>query len=417
MKILIVDDKPANLLVLKETLSHLSASSVEFVEALGADDALTFLLHTEEPPVLAILDVQMPQMDGYELASVIKSHPRMRHMPIIFLSAIYNQSAHIIKGYESGAVDFLTKPINPYILRAKVDVFLKLEQYRCDIVQARLAHEQLVIEKAIWERLQLQMMQSQKMESLGRIVTGIAHEFNNILASILGYTDLAKVYVESASQSDACECLNQVEKAGQRCAGLIKGMLSYTGDAGLNVDKTIEPVNVAEVVSDVLTVFQLNLPDNIQIITTLNDLRSIRIDATELYQLLLNILLNAKDAIGSAQGTITVTLQSCVLPLSSLLCSECKQPSDSPVFNKTLCFMPVKEKYLELSISDTGEGIEPSELANIFEPFFTTKEVGKGVGLGLSVVSGLVHKANGHILVDSQINVGSTLKVVFPPAL
>jgi signal transduction histidine kinase len=87
------------------------------------------------------------------------------------------------------------------------------------------------------------------------------------------------------------------------------------------------------------------------------------------------------------------------------------------VFNKTLCFMPVKEKYLELSISDTGEGIEPSELANIFEPFFTTKEVGKGVGLGLSVVSGLVHKANGHILVDSQINVGSTLKVVFPPAL
>jgi signal transduction histidine kinase len=119
------------------------------------------------------------------------------------------------------------------------------------------------------------------MESLGRIVTGIAHEFNNILASILGYTDLAKVYVESASQSDACKCLNQVEKAGQRCAGLIKGMLSYTGDAGLNVDKTIEPVNVAEVVSDVLTVFQLNLPDNIQIITTLNDLRSVRIDATE----------------------------------------------------------------------------------------------------------------------------------------
>jgi PleD family two-component response regulator len=108
----------------------------------------------------------MPQMDGYELASAIKSHPRMRHTPQ-FIDRQSNQSAHIIKGYESGAVDFLTKPINPYILRAKVDVFLKLEQYRCDIVQARLAHEQLVIEKAIWERLQLQMMQFKKWKVWG----------------------------------------------------------------------------------------------------------------------------------------------------------------------------------------------------------------------------------------------------------
>jgi CheY-like chemotaxis protein len=157
MKILIVDDVPANLYSLRDILTDISMNtskeaheeaSLEILQATSGDEALKILLRSEDVPFLAILDVQMPIMDGYQLAEIMRTHPRMRYIPIIFLYAIYSEEQYVFRGYESGGVDFLTKPLDINIFRSKVDVFLNLARYRVKVEQAHLAHEKLIIKKA-----------------------------------------------------------------------------------------------------------------------------------------------------------------------------------------------------------------------------------------------------------------------------
>ena len=123
-KILIVDDKKSNLLALQNVLKALE---VQIIPALNGDEALRASLHHDF--ALAILDVQMPAMDGYELAALLRGDPHTRHIPIIFLSAVYSDDPYVFKGYSSGAVDFITKPFNPEILLSKVRVFLEMDAF------------------------------------------------------------------------------------------------------------------------------------------------------------------------------------------------------------------------------------------------------------------------------------------------
>lgn len=129
-KILIVDDKEKNLYALKKVLSETGA---EIIKATSGNDALKAALNHEF--ALAILDVQMPEMDGYELAEFLRSNKKTKHLPIIFLSAVYSDEAHVFKGYEAGAVDFITKPFNPKILLNKVSIFLQLNAQRIELLQ------------------------------------------------------------------------------------------------------------------------------------------------------------------------------------------------------------------------------------------------------------------------------------------
>ncbi len=408
MKILIVDDVPANLYSLRDILKDMSKETsdeeaIEIMEAASGDEALRLLLQSDVAPVLAILDVQMPVMDGYELAETMRSHPRMRYIPIIFVSAIYREDKYIFRGYESGAVDFLTKPLDVNILRSKVEVFLSIALYRIKIEQAHIAHAQLLMEKAKErERLQEQVNRAQKMEGLGQLTSGIAHDFNNVLMCILGHSELAKMYLEDAPNADIEESIDQIQIAGNRAVGLIKKMLAYTRQKS-TMDKMPVPIQVLDVIDEVISLTKTTLNHaGIELLTRFGDnVPKVLIDSTELHQVIMNLLINAIDAFNNQEGTIRLTL-------------DCVEFSGTDVAHCSDCFKLAEGRYVEIGVEDNGMGIKPEELAKIFDPFFTTKPVEKGTGLGLSVVSGVVHRANGHILITSQVGKGTRFQILLP---
>lgn len=411
MNVLIVDDVPANLYALRDILMDISAGayrdgkdedeSLEILQANSGDEALKMLLQSDVVPVLAILDVQMPIMDGYQLAEIMRTHPRMRYIPIIFLSAIYSDAQYIFRGYESGCVDFLTKPLDVNILRSKVEVFLNLARYRIKIEKAHIAHAQLVIEKAKErELLQEQVYRAQKMEGLGQLTSGIAHDFNNVLMCILGHTELAKMYLEDTPNSDIEDSIKQIQIAGNRAIHLIKQMLAYTRQAP-TMNQLPDSIQVVEVIEEVLDLTKTTLRQaKIELVTHFSEnMPTVLMDSTELHQVVMNLMINAIDSFNDEAGVINLGL-SCIEFHENMVCDD--------------CFAPIKGRYIEISVADTGMGIEPSELAKIFDPFFTTKSVGKGTGLGLSVVSGLVHRANGHILISSELGKGTHFQIMLP---
>ncbi len=248
--------------------------------------------------------------------------------------------------------------------------------------------------------LQQQLNHLQKLESIGRLTAGIAHDFNNILASILGYNELNKMNAEDMPdgefRTDFLHNSAQVEIAGSRAADLIKKMLAYCRQEEEHKSNT--RLDLSDVLNKILIMLHEIIPATITIESHLIDNVYITMDETDFYQIIVNLFVNARDALNNAKGTIELSIY--LVDFPSHICSACHEK--------------ISGKFVEIKISDSGEGISDSKLSRIFEPFFTTKEVGEGTGLGLSVVSGIIHKMDGHILVDSELGKGTTFKLLFP---
>lgn len=249
-----------------------------------------------------------------------------------------------------------------------------------------------------------QLAHMQKIDSIGRLTAGIGHDFNNILTSILGYNELCKIIAEdvtdNAIKEDLDKSLQQVEIAGRRAVELIAKMMNYcrqSTSASSDIDKLQLTKPTREVIKEVVEMVRSGLPRKIQIELDLHETANITIAPIDLHQIMTNLLVNARDAMKEKGGTITVKLH-----IANLLTYQC-----------AACLMPVEGEFIELSISDTGTGIDEKVIDEIFDPFFTTKKEGEGTGLGLSTVSGIVHHARGHILIDSQLGVGTTFKLLF----
>lgn len=249
--------------------------------------------------------------------------------------------------------------------------------------------------------LQQQLNHLQKLESIGRLTAGIAHDFNNILASMLGYNELNKYVAEELPdgelKADLLHNAEQVEIAGSRAADLIKKMLTYCRQDESN--KTEATIELTEVLNKILVMLHEIIPSTITIEADLLENTYVTIDETDLYQIIVNLVVNARDAMKTKKGVIKLGVY-VGGDYSAQICSACQEH--------------ILGRFVEIKIADSGEGINPAKLSRIFEPFFTTKEVGEGTGLGLSVVSGIIHKMNGHILVESQVGVGTTFKLLFP---
>ncbi|MDD2863190.1 MAG: PAS domain S-box protein [Methylococcales bacterium] len=249
-----------------------------------------------------------------------------------------------------------------------------------------------------------QLIQMQKIDSIGRLTAGIGHDFNNILTSILGFNEMNKIIIDEDIQDENIKMLldqnlEHVAVAGKRAVELIAKMMNYCrqNTAPVEIEQIELKKPTRKIIEEVVEMVRAGLPKKITIELDLNDTPPIFIDPIDLHQIMTNLLVNARDAMKSNGGVIKVKLA--VVNILTYPCAA--------------CLKPVEGGLIELSVSDSGTGIDKKVIEKIFDPFFTTKAVGEGTGLGLSTVSGIVHHAHGHILIDSVLSVGTTFRLLF----
>ena len=238
--------------------------------------------------------------------------------------------------------------------------------------------------------LERRLRQAQKMEAIGALAGGIAHDFNNILSGMVGYAELAMHEVDA--NSDAKNMLRMVLEAGERAADLVSQILTFSRQT----EQDLRPTRIHSIVKEALRLLRATVPANVQILHDVDDnCEPVVADITEIHQVVMNLCTNAYQAISPGHGVITVRLEQTELPPG--------QSSGLP-----------GGRYARLTVSDTGSGMDAAVLARVFEPYFTTKEKGRGTGLGLATVHGIVTSIGGGISVTSTPGEGSTFEVLLP---
>jgi PAS domain S-box-containing protein len=259
-----------------------------------------------------------------------------------------------------------------------------------NITEAKKKEEEL-------RKSEAQLRQAQKMEAIGHLTGGIAHDFNNILTGIMGYVVMAQEWERKHRDETLNRYLDRIQKSATRARDLIQQMLTFSrGQRG-----EPRPLQLAPLIKECVKLMESMLPSTIQTRLKLAEtLPAVMADPVHIEQILLNLCINARDAMaGSGELEISLSQIECATPC---ICSSCRKP--------------VAGRYVELCVSDNGIGMSREVLDRIFEPFFSTKEVGKGSGMGLATVHGIVHEYGGHIRVESELGRGSRFCLWLPLA-
>ncbi|PKG82476.1 hybrid sensor histidine kinase/response regulator [Colwellia sp. 75C3] len=416
-KILVVDDEPNNLRVYERTLAPLN---IEIVKAFSGQEALA-IAHKHDF-ALILMDVQMPCMDGFETASLILDHPKTCRIPIIFITAFARDEVFEFKGYDSGAVDYLVKPINENVVRSKVSIFLALHKeklqlsHACkvrDQAEAELRVHKQHLEELVKERTQElegsieslmttqnQLVESEKMASLGRLVAGVAHELNTpIGVGITGASFLHKkiLHLKKSFESgdirrkeltDFIECAPQSTEI--ILTNLHRAAEQITNFKLVAVDQTSErkrDINLIDYINQVVNSLSPALKVAAHKVNVLGDnLIELHTIPGDISQIVTNLIMNSitHGYKNGEQGNITITVKQ---------------------VNKTVV----------LTYNDDGQGMEKSTSKMIFEPFFTTKRGAGGSGLGMYIVYNLVSQSlSGTISCISEVNKGTQFLIEFP---
>lgn len=244
------------------------------------------------------------------------------------------------------------------------------------------------------KNLELQLRQSQKLESIGTLAGGIAHDFNNIITIIAGYIALASGKVES--DPEVIEDMDEALKACLRAKSLIGKILTFSRQS----DQAVEEIILADIIVESLPMIRASIPTKVSIETDIQSYRFTMADATEMQQVLINLATNAYHAMRPDGGVLGISLKE--VEGAELLNLDPK--------------ISLEHTYLHLAVSDTGCGMSREMITRIFDPYFSTKDVGEGSGLGLSIVHGIVNGYKGFISVDSVLGEGSTFNIYLPIA-
>ena len=243
------------------------------------------------------------------------------------------------------------------------------------------------------KRLESQLMQAQKMEAIGTLAGGIAHDFNNILAAILGFSEMA--LLDLPDGSSVKKDIEQVVTSGKRATDLVKQILTFSRNEQLKLI-TLRPHLI---VKEALKMLHSSLPATIKIEEDIDsECGEIQADITQIHQVVMNLCTNAFQSMEDQRGTIKVKLQR-----TEITTEEIAEKQGMPTGS-----------FIVLSVSDTGQGMDQATKERIFEPYFTTKETGKGTGLGLAVIHGIIESYNGFIKVESELEQGTTFNVYIP---
>lgn len=402
VNILLVDDQPAKLLSYEVILEELGEN---LIKAGSARQALEQLLRNEIAVVLT--DVSMPELDGFELAAMIREHPRFERTAIIFVSAIHLTDLDRLRGYAVGAVDYLPVPLVPDLMRAKVRVFaelyrktrelellnLELER-RVEERTAELALANAQLEQRVEERTRereaalAQVHEMQKMESLGQLTGGVAHDFNNLLMAVLGNLELLKKRMPDNPLLK--RLVNGAIAGAERGATLTKRMLAFARRQELKPTA----VHLSALVEGIEDMLQRSLGPTVTVEVEISEyLPPVQIDPHQLELALLNLALNARDAMPNG-GRLSITAhrndaggETARLPSGDYICAV---------------------------VTDSGSGMDEETLKRATEPFFTTKGVGRGTGLGLSMVHGMVAQSGGTMQITSRMGEGTSVWLWLP---
>jgi PAS domain S-box-containing protein len=242
------------------------------------------------------------------------------------------------------------------------------------------------------KNLEAQLLQSQKMEAVGRLAGGVAHDFNNLLTAIIGYSQLALHALPTGHS--VRHCVEQIERAGHSAASLTGQLLAFSRQQFLRT----RVININDSVTNLKELLTRLIGRDVEIVTTMTpDPGCVRADPGQVEQVIVNLVVNARDAMPNGGKVVVET--SC----AELDGSEPYAPPDLG-----------PGRYVVLSVKDNGSGMDAATQARIFEPFFTTKEIGKGTGLGLATVYGIVKQSGGHISVSSEAGQGTIFRVYLP---
>jgi two-component system, sensor histidine kinase and response regulator len=364
--VLLVDDTAANLVALEALLGGLPC---ELVRANDGNDALRLLLKREFAVML--LDVQMPGMDGFEVAKYVRENPTTRDVPIIFLTAMHHTQESALRGYGTGAVDFLFKPVDAPILRAKVRVFLELYTSRRKLADEITAH-----------RKTLRALEETNM-ALRHFTNAASHDLRAPLRSIRGFLDALFEEAGAALDEQALDYLNRSRRASQRMESLLNSLLGY---AGLQKAVTLTEIDCGLLLEQV----QVDLAERLSAHDATIELRpplpTVTSDAGRLYQLFLNLIGNA---------------------------IKFRRPDERP---RVVVSAEQRATTVAFCVEDNGIGIDPNHGRAVFDAFRRLHADNKfeGSGLGLTICQHIIEQLGGRIWMESQLGCGSRFYFELP---
>ncbi len=410
--ILLVDDIPANLEILIRVFQR-AGYKVRAVTSgpLGIRAA------EHDPPDIVLLDVTMPEMDGYETCRRLKQNPLLEGIPVIFISAL-SETFDKVTAFEAGGVDYITKPIQIEEALARVRTHLALRRYQQLLEQSNRTLQDTIDQL---KEAQSQLISSEKMASLGVLTAGIAHEINNpisfISSSSIGLSknirfllDIQQKYDEILRQYDdqRLDDLNEFKAShdfderlteltqlsdniiagSRRISGIVRSLRNFS-----RLDEAdMKEIDIHENIESTLILLHHKISKEIIIKKDYSKLPLLPCYPAKISQVMMNILSNAIDAVSPKSG-------------AGEQCEISIRTGDQEINGK---------KYVFVAISDTGTGIPDEAIKKIFDPFFTTKPVGKGMGLGLSISNNIIREHGGRIDVESIPAKGTSFTVYLP---
>jgi signal transduction histidine kinase len=376
INILIVDDRPENIIALEALLER---DDVNLISTTLPNEALR--LAWEMDIAIALVDVQMPEMDGFELVEILKSNPRTKDILVIFVTAISTEAKYAVKGLNTGAVDYLYKPLNPYVTSAKVDSFIQFVRTQRDIVRK---NKEL-------ESYQKELIRAKELAEQGKkikenFLANMSHEIRTPINGIIGLTNLLEKTTLTPEQR---EMVGLLEISSNSLLGVINDILDLSKIEAGKFKINRAPTDVVMICHAVINLLRIRAKEkNLELITQFHAglPKSIFADSLRLNQILMNLIGNAIKF--TSDGSVTLKVD---------------------IMDRKGSSMQIR-----FSVTDTGIGIREDKLSKIFETFEqaednTTLNFG-GTGLGLSIVRNLAYLKGGELTVNSIEGVGSTFR-------
>lgn len=293
-------------------------------------------------------------------------------------------------------VDADGKPTGVYVWQGKnsrTDKWYINYDRAIEWVDGRLVRLQIATEITQLKKMEEDLLQARKMEAVGHLAGGVAHEFNNVLAIIIGNVELMLTDVDK--NSPLHNNVREILSASLRARDVVKQLLNFSRKSGSEK----KPADLRVLVKEALKLLKASIPSNIEVRENISQkVDAVMVDSTQIHQLLINLCNNAAQAMGSEGGLLTIDLENSVIDENQAMEYLDMQPGN----------------YVRISVGDTGIGIPREMIDKIFDPYFTTKEVGKGTGMGLAVVHGIVKDHHGAIHVESTCGIGTIFHVYFP---